>query len=75
VTAAGEWLPAHLRADRYAQCDESCTVDCGACKGDGPPSRVAGSIGRSLADAGDGGLWAAYERYRARLDELAGDPD
>jgi hypothetical protein len=22
---------------RYAQCDETCTSDCGACKGAGPP--------------------------------------
>jgi hypothetical protein len=27
-----------MRTDRYAQCDETCTVDCGACKGAGPPS-------------------------------------
>jgi hypothetical protein len=23
--------------DRYAQCDDTCTVDCGACKGAGHP--------------------------------------
>jgi len=24
--------------DRYAQCDDTCTTDCGACKGQGRPS-------------------------------------
>lgn len=24
-------------ARRYDQCDESCTTDCGHCKGEGPP--------------------------------------
>lgn len=27
--------------DRYAQCDETCTTDCGACKGQGRPAPVA----------------------------------
>jgi len=26
--------------DRYAQCDETCTTDCGACKGRGRPAPV-----------------------------------
>jgi acyl transferase domain-containing protein len=28
--------------DRYAQCDDTCTVDCGACKGRGRPAPVSG---------------------------------
>jgi hypothetical protein len=24
--------------DRYWQCDQTCTADCGACKGSGPPA-------------------------------------
>lgn len=24
-------------SERYAQCDDTCTVDCGHCKGAGPP--------------------------------------
>jgi len=51
---------------RYDQCDESCTTDCGHCKGAGPPSeapsRVAGSIGRGLVDAA-----AAYRGQLATL--------
>jgi hypothetical protein len=35
---------------------------------------VGGAIGRSLADAADGGLWAAYGRYQVRLEELRGGP-
>jgi hypothetical protein len=31
-----------MNVDRYAQCDDTCTVDCGACKGDGRPARLAG---------------------------------
>jgi hypothetical protein len=61
VTAAGEWLPEHMRRDRYAQCDSTCTVDCGACKGKGRPL-TAGAIARSLANA--------TQAYRAGLADL-----
>jgi hypothetical protein len=30
----------HASRDRYAQCDDTCTVDCGACKGAGHPGSV-----------------------------------
>ena len=63
---------------RYDQCDESCTTDCGHCKGAGPPSeapsRVAGAIGRSVVDASDGGIWAAYGRYQVRLGQARRGP-
>lgn len=32
--------PGHTR-DRYAQCDDTCTVDCGPCKGAGRPAPAA----------------------------------
>jgi hypothetical protein len=47
--------------DRYALCDASCTVDCGACKGAGQP-RAAGAIGRAVVDAA-----AAYSQRLADL--------
>ena len=28
-------------SDRYVQCDDTCTVDCGACKGQGRPMTAA----------------------------------
>lgn len=67
MTAAGEWLNW-----RYRGCDDTCTTDCGACKGAGPPvvedqadaGLTVGAIGRSLADA------AGAAAYRAQLDEL-----
>jgi hypothetical protein len=44
---------------------------------DEPAPLVAGAIARSLADAADGGLWAAYERYCDRLEQQGrrGGPD
>lgn len=48
-------------AGRYSQCDDSCTVDCGHCKGAGAPL-VAGAIGRALTDA--------RAAYRQQLDGL-----
>jgi hypothetical protein len=30
--------------DRYAQCDDTCTVDCGACKGNGRPCGEVGDV-------------------------------
>ncbi len=32
---------------RYGQCDETCTVDCGHCKGQGPPKPDLVSIGEA----------------------------
>lgn len=45
----GRFRPAH---DRYAQCDGTCTVDCGACKGAGRPAEPTAAervIGNQLA--------------------------
>jgi hypothetical protein len=39
-----------------------------------PAPLVAGAIGRSVADAADGGLWAAYGRYQVRLEEARRAP-
>jgi hypothetical protein len=39
-----------------------------------PAPLVAGAIGRSLSDAADAGIWAAYGRYQVRLEELRGGP-
>jgi hypothetical protein len=36
--------------DRYAQCDATCTTDCGACKGQGRPApSSAAGMGRAIA--------------------------
>jgi hypothetical protein len=58
VPGANGW---HM-PDRYWQCDETCTVDCGACKGAGRPqttSQVRRSLGATTPnphDSWDGDL-------------------
>jgi hypothetical protein len=37
-----------MSRDRYAQCDDTCTVDCGACKGAGRPTIRRESIEDAL---------------------------
>jgi len=55
------------------ECPCGCQA-CPTCLPSPESSRVGGAIGRSLADAADGGLWAAYGRYQVRLEELRGGP-
>lgn len=40
---------AELAGKRYDQCDASCTVDCGHCKGQGPPW-LSAPVGSLLRD-------------------------
>jgi hypothetical protein len=40
------WLTERVPAGRYAQCDQSCTTDCGHCKGQGPPGSRLASVQR-----------------------------
>jgi hypothetical protein len=53
-----------MSRDRYAQCDGTCTVDCGACKGAGRPSSNPGcnhASGR-CADPAHQGLGGEADR-------------
>lgn len=37
---------------RFDQCDHTCTVDCGHCKGLGPPTRVAPIVTMAVRETG-----------------------
>jgi hypothetical protein len=65
-------------SDRYAQCDDTCTTDCGACKGAGRPSGTCHLTGQPISKCRHVGgrhacvdlrrvgggwfTWAEYER-------------
>jgi hypothetical protein len=44
------------------------------CDCDLPAPLVAGAIGRGVADAAGGGIWASYGRYQVRLEQPRGGP-
>lgn len=70
MTAAGEWLP----RQRYAQCDATCTTDCGPCKGQGPPAPlVPGVIARQLVDASEAYARSLADLWREALDPAPAD--
>jgi hypothetical protein len=71
--------------DRYAQCDDTCTVDCGACKGTGRPAEAdnAGEVmsGEELLDLQadldklertDPDVAAAAESYDRMVERITG---
>lgn len=70
---------------RYDQCDHTCTVDCGHCKGQGPPRnlepRVAPNpfpiieVTQAEIDAEIEDWWAAGEAERSADRLVYGDVD
>jgi len=53
--------------DRYAQCDETCTTDCGACKGQGRPKAEEASLAVAL-DAVEDASRELTDAYRESID-------
>jgi hypothetical protein len=54
---------------RYDQCDDTCTVDCGHCKGQGPPSGRAESLPKVLS-VGGGNSAISMERALKQIKDL-----
>jgi hypothetical protein len=60
-------------SSRYAQCDDTCTTDCGHCKGAGRPTEPTGDLRERAAVLLYPGLFPddAYRLHPVQIDRVA----